>query len=125
MFLVNKIKKHQHQKQKLTTTAIQNYQEPFRDKAARKALLKSVQRLSPKGFREIEQKLPAFKGPVQVVYGEKDRILPKVKNTMERLKKDLPQADIVSFPDCGHFLQEERPEEISKILIDFLKRSFK
>ncbi len=111
-----------HQKEKLTAEVFQNYQEPFAEKHSRKILLKSIQRLSIKGYRQIAQKLPTFQGPVQIVFGEKDSILPKVKNTMERVKNDLPQAQIVSLPNCGHFIQEEEPERIGEILKAFLNQ---
>ena len=110
-----------HQKHRLTNEIIQQYQAPFKDKNARKVLLKSVQRLSIKGFQEIERKLPSFKKPVQILYGERDNILPKVKKTMERVKRDLPQAQIRSFPDCGHFLQEESPKQLSDAILNFMR----
>ncbi len=110
-----------HQKEPLSKAIIQVYQAPFATAAAREVLLKTVQNLSPKGFHEISQQLSSFKGPVQILYGEKDRILPKVKDTMERVKKDLPQAQVRIFPNCGHFLQEEMPEAIAETLVDFMK----
>ncbi|MDF1867162.1 MAG: alpha/beta hydrolase [Saprospiraceae bacterium] len=99
---------------------IKNYQTPFVEKVARKVLLKSIQRLSMKGYHEIADKLPLFDKPVQIIYGEKDKILPEVKDTMTKVKKDLPQANVVSFPNCGHFLQEEAALEISQILSAFV-----
>lgn len=111
-----------HQKHKLTDEIIGHYQAPFSDPISRKVLLKSVQRLSLKAFEEIKQKLPSFKGPVQILYGEKDKILPKVATTMQRVKKDLPQSEITSFPNCGHFLQEEASQELSEAIIEFMKK---
>jgi len=108
-------------KKNLTEEVIKNYQAPFADKKSRKALLKSVQRLSLKRFKEIEEKLPLFKGPVQIIYGENDKILPKVATTMKKVKEDLPQSNIVSIPNCGHFLQEDSPEEVSKSILKFME----
>ncbi|MEM9821898.1 MAG: alpha/beta hydrolase [Bacteroidota bacterium] len=110
-----------YQKDRLTDEAIRNYQAPFQSLDARKALLKTVQRLSGKGFEEIKQKLPSFAGPVQIIYGERDKILPQVKNTMAAVKKDLPQARQYSFPNCGHFLQEEEPEKIVELVATFME----
>jgi len=108
-------------KKNLTEEIIKNYQAPFIDKRCRKALLKSVQRLSLKGFKEIEEKLPLFKGPVQIIYGENDKILPDVAVTMKKVKEDLSQSDIISIPNCGHFLQEESPKEISDAIVKFME----
>ncbi|MGH1363682.1 MAG: alpha/beta fold hydrolase [Calditrichia bacterium] len=109
-----------YQKDKLTDEAIENYQAPFIESDSRKALLKTVQRLSKKGFEEISAKLKGFKGPVQILYGEDDKILPKVADTMQRVKKDLPQAHIKSFPNCGHFLQEEIPDQLAEAVLEFM-----
>lgn len=109
-------------KKGLTKEVIDHYQAPFKDKNSRKVLLKTVQRLSPRGFEEIAKKLPQFKGPVQIIYGEQDRILPKVGRTMEMVKKDLPQARVHTFPKCGHFLQEEVPTEIGVVMKEFMEQ---
>lgn len=110
-----------YKKKCLNRDILDNYKAPFQDENARKALLKSVQNLSIKGFHEIAEKLPDFKKPVQIIYGEKDKILPNVSQTMERVKKDLPQSNIVSIPNCGHFLQEEVSKNIVLVLNDFFE----
>ena len=58
---------------------------------------------------------------VPIVYGEQDRILPTVAETMARVKRDLPQAEISKLPDAGHFLQEEAAERIGDLLAEFLR----
>jgi len=110
------------QKDKLSEDIINTYQSPFVDKNSRKVLLKTVQRLSLKGFAEIESKLPLFKGPVQIIYGEHDKILPKVSETMKKVKEDLPQSKVVSLPNCGHFLQEDLPKEVSDYVLEFMSQ---
>lgn len=110
-----------YNKSKLTEDIIRNYQSPFLHKNSRKVLLKSVQRLSLKGFKEIEKKLHLFKGPIQIIYGEKDKILPKVSSTMKKVKENLPQSNIMSIPNCGHFLQEDSPKQISNIILEFMQ----
>lgn len=108
------------QKGKLTREVLAPYQKPFEQREARKVLLKSVQRMSKKGFYEIAENLDKLEIPVQIIYGENDRILPNVAETMSRVKSDIPQATITALPNCGHFLQEDEPEKIAALMQSFM-----
>jgi haloalkane dehalogenase len=107
-------------KENITAEVMEGYTAPFGTKEARIGLLKAAQGLSLRGFREMGERMSEFEIPVRIIYGEKDRILPDVAKTMSRVKEDLPQAEITSLPDCGHFLQEDDPETIAKLLAEFL-----
>lgn len=103
----------------LAPDTIAGTQEPFRTAAAREALLKSGGDLSPKGFFIMAQRLKNLQMPVRMIYGERDRILPDIANTARRIQSDLPHAQITALPDCGHFLQEDQPETVGKLLGEF------
>ncbi|MBL8151977.1 MAG: alpha/beta fold hydrolase [Blastocatellia bacterium] len=103
----------------LTDEVVKAVQAPFQDAGSRQALLKAGYGLNPKGLQEIAEKLPNLKIPIQIIYGERDRILPDIAKTMKRVQKDLPQAKVEVLKDCGHFLQEERPKEIGSLLAKF------
>jgi len=108
-------------KERITEEVLAPYQAPFRDKAARKALLKAGHGLHPAGFKEIAKRLPDLDIPVTCIYGENDRILPDVAKTMARVQRDLPQAELHPLPGCGHFLQEDQPTEVGQRLAAFLR----
>jgi len=111
-----------HDKERLTEEAIAAYREPFQTKQARKVLLKSATALHLGGFRQIERWLPAAEVPVRIVYGKRDRILPDVARTMRKVSRDLPtEPEITVLEDCGHFIQEERPQDIAAILAGFFR----
>jgi len=93
--------------------------EPFEDEDSRRALADAGIGLEIEGFAEIARGLPSLEVPVRIIYGERDRILPDVAETMARVKRDLPQAEVTALPDCGHFLQEEAPQEIGELLARF------
>lgn len=93
--------------------------EPFEDDDSRRALAAAGVGLGIDGFEEIAADLSTLTVPVRIVYGEEDRILPDVAETMRRVRADLPQADVIPLRGCGHFLQEEAPERIGELLAEF------
>jgi haloalkane dehalogenase len=103
----------------LTEDVVAGVREPFADDDSRRALAAAGIGLPLEGFAEIERGLPSLAIPVRIIYGERDRILPDVAQTMARVKRDLPQAEVTALPDCGHFLQEEAPDRIGDELARF------
>lgn len=106
----------------LSDDALAGVQAPFADADARLALAKAGIGLHPAGFAEIAAGLPSLSIPVRIVYGEDDRILPDVAETMARVKRDVPQAELTALAGCGHFLQEEAPERVGELLAEFFSR---
>ncbi len=106
---------------RLSDEAIRAYQAPFGPRNARRALLKAGYGPHPDGMKDIAAWLPSFRRPARIIYGAQDRILPDVADTMRRVARDLPQAKVTVLDDCGHFLQEERPDEIGAALAEFFE----
>jgi haloalkane dehalogenase len=106
---------------KLTEEMIAAVREPFESDQARRVLADAGIGLQPEGFVEIARRLPSLRMPLRIVYGAKDRILPDVAETMSRVQRDVPQAVVTELPECGHFLQEEAPQEIGELLARFFE----
>lgn len=104
----------------LTDDVLDAVAAPFGDEPARLALAAAGAGLSARGFVEIERALPQLSVPVRVVYGEQDRVLPDIADTVARLRGDLPHAEVTALPGCGHFLQEEAPAQVGALLAAFL-----
>ena len=94
-------------------------QAPFEHRDARRALLKAGAELTPRGMIEIARWFPSLRVPVRVIYGTRDRILPDIERTVRGVARDLPHAEVTALPDCGHFLQEERPQQLGELLAAF------
>ncbi|TXD39767.1 alpha/beta fold hydrolase [Lujinxingia vulgaris] len=95
---------------------------PYPDRPSRKALMRTLNDLDTDAFSDIVAWLPALNIPVQIIHGAGDRILPKMGQTAARLLRDLPQARLHTFEHCGHFLQEEAPDEVGALLSAFFKQ---
>jgi len=103
----------------LTDELLAGVREPFDGADSRRALAAAGVQLQPQGFVELAERLPSLQVPVRIVYGEQDRVLPDVAETMARIGRDLPQAETTALPACGHFLQEEAPQEVGELLARF------
>lgn len=93
---------------------------PFQSPDDRVALARAGCGLRRRGLAEIARWLPTVSVPVRIIYGEQDRLLPDVGQTMARVAADVPHADVTVLPDCGHFLQEDAPDRVGRLLADFL-----
>jgi pimeloyl-ACP methyl ester carboxylesterase len=54
-----------------------------------------------------------------IFWGMKDKFILPLE--LEKWKKKLPNATIVTFDDAGHFVQEEKPDEMIQEISRFLK----
>ena len=59
---------------------------------------------------------PIIKQPALMIYGDRD-VIPK----SERLPVFVPNVEQISL-DCGHWIQEEKPEETNEAILSWLRR---
>lgn len=59
---------------------------------------------------------PVVRQPTLMIYGDRD-VIPK----FEKLADFVPNADVISL-DCGHWIQEEKPEETNQVILNWLAR---
>lgn len=57
---------------------------------------------------------PVIRHPALMIYGERD-LIPKAQN----LSDLVPQVQELSL-DCGHWIQQEKPEETNQLIIEWL-----
>jgi len=70
--------------------------------------------------------------PTLVIFGKNDAMIPNKllhHTSTEQLAKDsvkrMPAAMLELLPDCGHFLQWEKPEDVNRNIIIFLEEGLK
>ena len=59
---------------------------------------------------------PIIQQPALMIYGDRDMI-PK----SERLPEFVPNVEVASL-DCGHWIQQEIPEETNQVILEWLER---
>lgn len=63
----------------------------------------------------LENVDPIIHHPTLMIYGDRDMI-PK----SERLPDFVPNVDVISL-DCGHWIQQEKPEETTQAILEWLE----
>ena len=75
----------------------------------------AVQR-NPLNTREQLRRIDA---PVLVIWGEQDRYLGR--DLADPPREWVPNARVARLPDASHFVQNDRPERVNALLLDFLR----
>jgi len=74
----------------------------------------------PTDYRpDIADRLSGVRAPTLVVAGEHD--IPDFRLIADLLSENLPQARLFVMPDCWHLPPVEKPAELNRILIEFLR----
>jgi len=66
----------------------------------------------------IEKNLKTIEKPTLILWGENDKFLPLYLG--ERIHKDIKGSKMEIIPKCGHFVQEDKPERVTDIIVEFL-----
>lgn len=57
---------------------------------------------------------PVIRQPALMIYGDRDSIL-----RSERLAEFVPDVEVASL-DCGHWIQQEKPDDTNQIILKWL-----
>lgn len=66
----------------------------------------------------LDGKLVEFKTPVDLIWGESDRLIPI--HYAQRMRDELPASRLSTVPRCGHVPQQECPKSFSAVLASVL-----
>ncbi|MNW55247.1 Alpha/beta hydrolase family protein [compost metagenome] len=59
---------------------------------------------------------PIVQQPVLMIYGDRDLVA-----RSERLAEFVPQVEVVTL-DCGHWIQQELPDETNRAILTWLEQ---
>jgi 3-oxoadipate enol-lactonase len=66
-------------------------------------------------------RIPSITTPTLVLHGELDRLVPPANG--KTLAQRIPGAELAMVPDANHVLMTDQPEQVTKILLDWLDRN--
>ena len=104
-----------HDPSQVTTDIIDGYRKPTRIRNWDRALWELT--IASQSLYLVDR-LGEISVPSLVITGDDDRIIPAHESV--RLAEDLPQAELVIIPECGHVPQEECPESFLHALVNFI-----
>jgi pimeloyl-ACP methyl ester carboxylesterase len=114
-----------HRWELITPEVVAGYARPFRELARRLAFRSFCRQLQIPPLPEIEALLLNIHQPALLIWGQEDRILPvRQARWLEARLPHLVRPPLI-FPQVGHAPQEEAPEMVNEIIIDFLTHSGK
>ncbi len=102
---------------RLSDEELDTYIEEIRAPGRRRALVGTLRAVVPPDVREFEARLRTIRAPALLVWGREDRTVPLALG--RRLASELPDARLVVL-DAGHVPNQERPEEVVRLMRDFL-----
>ncbi|MGI9423827.1 MAG: alpha/beta fold hydrolase [Hyphomicrobiaceae bacterium] len=107
-------------KQGLTDTALETYLDYISGPIGQGSLFQhQVRHYDPKHTLEISGRLTELSAlPVQIIWGEDDAW--QVMDWAHKLHDAIPNSELHTLKNCGHFAMEDKPDEINRLLVEFL-----
>jgi len=73
--------------------------------------------------KDFSEEAKAISTPVLYLYGENSDYHDMAKANANFLKAHLPDVEVVSFQDGIHDLQLQKPEEVARLILEFLRKN--
>ena len=92
---------------------------PLRDPRVRRDVLTAFRAMHPRHTEAAAEANRDFPRPVLVAWGEDDLLF--LRRLGERLARDLPDARLVTLPDCAAFAALDQPELLAELIHGHLR----
>ncbi|SHF22141.1 Pimeloyl-ACP methyl ester carboxylesterase [Modicisalibacter ilicicola DSM 19980] len=102
----------------MTDEIIDLYVSPWSTEDGKHAFFRNLRRLNKEYTEAIADELKHLPHQTLVLWGDKDAF--QKPAYAPQLTKAIPNAELVWIKDAGHWLIEEKPEEVGKRIGDFL-----
>lgn len=102
----------------ISDEAFNAYLDPWRGRHGQSMWYNRVAYLDESSIARLEAELGPMDVPVRIIWGAEDTWIPP--DQAKRLQGYITNAEIFIVPEGGHFLMEDAPEEVTRLLVDFL-----
>jgi pimeloyl-ACP methyl ester carboxylesterase len=99
----------------ITDELIDGYLLPTKTPNAAEALARMMSSVTTRTYEGLADRISA---PALIVWGDHD--VNNLPQDGERLIKELKQSRLIIIKECGHYVQEEKPEELARAIKEFL-----
>jgi len=101
----------------VTSEKVEAYCLPYRFPGGTESSLLTMRHFDVKKLTDMHLNFSQIKSPILLIWGEEDTLIPfkHYHNFLE----DLPQAQTILIPACGHMPQEEHPELVAEAFLKF------
>jgi pimeloyl-ACP methyl ester carboxylesterase len=82
------------------------------------ALIQTLRQVVPDNLNALVQRFKMITVPTLLLWGENDPVSPF--ENADRLATEIPGSRLVSYPDCGHLVQEEKNQQATLEIVKFL-----
>ena len=106
-------------KSQISDALVQRYYAPDGDPdKMNKTMLGTLRVDYTEDLEFIEKNLKTIEKPALILWGDNDKFLPLYLG--EKIHKDIAGSKMEILPNCGHFIQEDQPEQATEIIVEFL-----
>ena len=108
-------------KDRVTDSLVEEYVRPFDDVEGRRTYLRCARALNNRDLLIRAAEIEQLSLPVLILWGEADDYQDPAVG--QRLADRLGAARLVVLKDAGHFLPEDQPEEIARLMRAFIRET--
>ncbi len=108
-----------HDNERVDDELVSRYVAPFQGLEGRRAYLRCARALRTQDLLSVMERVEQLEIPTLVVWGETDDYQPLAYG--RRLAERMRRAQLVVLPEAGHFVQEDKPEEVASVIEDFVR----
>lgn len=105
---------------KITQSQIDAYARPIADRGGRHAILETAKQIIPANIDELIRKYRTIDVPTLIVWGKEDEVIPL--EIGQQLHRDIRNSRLLTIDHSGHVPQEETPEHLIPLVLEFLRK---